>query len=135
MRGMGAEMRGLLQEIYLQDLVLALYGTYAERLRDPEGKRLIENYVRAEADRRRRIERYLAARSAPIPRGVRRLFTAAGTLYGRLTSILGTRVMLRIALSASESASRPSCGLLGDPSEPEIAYLAAMRARNECRLV
>jgi len=124
-------MRGLLQEIYLQDLVLALYGIYAARLRDPEGRRLIENYLRAETDRRRRIERYVAARRGAIPRPVRSLFTAAGTLYGRLTALLGTRVMLRIAYSASRRASRRACGLLGHRSDPEIAYLSTLRARNE----
>ena len=132
---MGAEMRGLLQEIYLQDLVLALYGIYAHRLRDPEGRRLIENYLVAEADRRRRIERYLADRRRPIPPRVRSLFAAAGTLYGRLTALLGTRIMLRIALSASRRASRRACGLLGDPADPEIAYLSTLRARNEGALL
>jgi hypothetical protein len=127
----GAVTRDLLQEIYLQDLVLALYGVYATRLRDPEGKRLIENYLRAETDRRRRIERYLTARRGPIPGRVRALFAGTGALYGRLTSLLGTRIMLRIALSASRRASRRACGLLGEPSDPEIAYLSTLRARNE----
>jgi len=124
-------MRGLLQEIYLQDLVLSLYGIYATRLRDPEGRRLIENYLKAESDRRRRIERYVASRGGAIPRPVRSLFSAAGELYGRLTSLLGTRIMLRIAFSASRRASRRACGLLGAPSDPEIAYLSTLRARNE----
>ena len=132
---MGAKMRGLLQELYLQDLVLALYGIYAARLRDPEGRRLIENYLRAETDRRKRIERYLVTRGAPSSRAIRRLFAAAGSLYGRLTSILGTRIMLRIALSASRRASRRACALLGIPSDPEIAYLSSLRARNEGELL
>src|SRR5206468_12023551 len=101
----------------------------------PEGKRLIENYLRAETERRRRIERYLVARGAAVPRAVRRLFAAAGTMYGRLTSLLGTRVMLRIALSASGRASRRACSLLGGPSDPEIAYLSTLRARNEGTLL
>ncbi len=127
----GAGIRGLIQEIYLQDVVLSLYGIYAARLRDPEGKRLIETYMGAEADRRARIERYLVARGALIPSGVRALFAAAGRLYGRLTSVLGTRVMLRIALSASRRASRRACALLGDPSNPDLVYLSTLRARNE----
>jgi len=131
----GAKVRGLLQEIYLQDLVLALYGIYAARLRDPEGRRLIEKYLVAETDRRKRIERYLASRAGPISPAMRSLFAAAGTLYGRLTSHLGTRVMLRIALSASRRASRRACALLGDPSDPEIAYLSTLRARNEGELL
>jgi len=131
----GAETRGLLQDIYLQDLVLALFGIYAGRLRDPEGKRLIGNYLRAEKERGKRIERYLAAHGAPITHPVRALFAAAGTLYGRLTSLFGTRVMLRIALSASRRASRRACGLLGERSDPEIAYLATLRARNEGELL
>src|SRR6266705_1165464 len=135
MSGASAGTLGLFQDIYLQDLVLSLYGVYADRLLDPEGKRLIEKYLRAETDRRRRIERYLAARGATMPRGVRSLFTAAGTLYGRLTSLLGTRVMLRIALSASRRASRRACALLGDPTSPELVYLSTLRARNEGALL
>ena len=128
---MDAGTRGLLQEIYLQDLVLSLYGIYAPRLRDPEGRRLIENYLRAETDRRRRIERIITARGGAVPRPVRSLFSSAGSFYGRLTSLLGTRVMLRIALSASRRASRRACSLLGGPSDPEIVYLSTLRARNE----
>ena len=135
MNGIGAEIRGLIQEIYLQDLVLALYGVYVVRLRDPEGTRAIETYLRAEHDRRGRIERFLLARGAPIPAGLRSLFAAAGGLYGRLTSVLGSRVMLRIALSASRRASRRACALLGDPSSPEIVYLSTLRARNEGALL
>jgi hypothetical protein len=133
--GTGAEIRGLIQEIYLQDLVLALYGVYAARLRDPDGTRVIGNYLRAERDRRNRIERFLLARGAPISPGVRTLFAAAGGLYGRLTSFLGSRVMLRIALSASRRASRRACALLVDPSSPELVYLATLRARNEGALL
>jgi hypothetical protein len=131
----GAEMRALLQEIYLQDLVLALYRIYADRLRDPVGRRLIEKYLVAEADRRKRIERYLADRRRPIPPLVRSLFAAAGSLYGRVTALLGTRVMLRIALSASRRAARRACVLLGDPTDREIAYLSTLRARNEGALL
>jgi len=133
--GTRAEMRGLIQEIYLLDLVLALYGVYAARLRDPDGTRVMETYLRAERDRRNRIERFLLARGAPIASGVRSLFAAAGGLYGRLTSLLGGRVMLRIALSASRRACRRACALLGDPTSPELVYLSTLRARNEGALL
>jgi len=131
----GTGIRGLIQDLYLQDLVLALYGVYAARLRDPIGTRLIETYLRAERDRRSRIERLLLSRGAPISPGLRFLFAAAGGLYGRLTSRLGSRVMLRIALSASRRASRRACALLGDPASPELVYLSTLRARNEGALV
>ena len=135
MDGTGAEIRGLIQDLYLQDLVLALYGVYAARLRDPEGTKVIETYLRAERDRRNRMERFLTARGAPIASGVRSLFAAAGGLYGRLTSLLGSRVMLRIALSASRRASRRACALLGGPTSPELVYLSTLRARNEGALL
>src|SRR5262249_32097298 len=106
MNGVGAEIRGLCQEIYLQDLVLSLYGVYAPRLRDPEGKRLIESYLQAEIHRQKRLERYLAARGASLSPAIRALFVAAGSAYGRLTSHLGTRVMLRMTLSSSRRAAR-----------------------------
>ena len=134
MDGTGAEIRGLLQEVYLQDLVLALFGVYAARLHDPDGARLIENYLRAEGDRRSRIERCLLARGARLPSRTRSLFAIAGAFYGRLTSRLGTRVMLRIALSASRRASRRACALLGEPRSPEIVFLSTLRARNESEL-
>src|SRR5262245_55601903 len=117
-----AETRGLFQEICLQDLVLSVYGSYAKRLRDPEGRRLIEQYLQSETDRRARIERYLSNRGATLSPSVRSLFAAAGKAYGRLTSLLGTRFMLRAALSSSRRASRRACGLLGAASSPEILY-------------
>lgn len=120
-----------MQELYLQDLVLSLYRVYAARLRDPEGRRLIEEYLRAETDRGRRIERRLSDRGTASTSPMRVLFAAAGRMYGRLTSILGTRVMLRIALSASQRASKRACALLGDPADPEMVYLSTLRARNE----
>jgi hypothetical protein len=132
--GTGAENRGLIQDVYLQDLVLALYAVYAARLRDPDGARAIENYLRAERDRRNRTERFLLARGVLVPPGVRALFGAVGGVYGRLTSLLGGRVMLRIALSAGRRASRRACALLGE-STPEIVYLSTLRARNEGTLV
>jgi hypothetical protein len=133
--GRSAEIRRLLQDIYLQELTLPLYRVYAGRLRDAEGKRLIENYLRAEADRRRRIEKCLSGRGTEASPAVRFLFAAAGSAYGRVTSMLGTRVMLRIALSASRRASRQACALPGDPSNPELVYLSTLRARNEGELL
>ena len=135
MPGSRADIRDLLQELYLQDLVLSLYGVYAGRLRDGDGARLIGAYLGAERARRQGIERSLAARGVPIPRGVRRVFAGAGALYGRLTSLFGTRVMLRIALSASGRAARRACALLADPTSPELLHLATLRARNEGELV
>ena len=135
MAGAGVEIRGLFQEIYLQDLVLSLYGIYAARLRDPEGSRPIENYLRAETFRQERIESYLVARGAPISPVVRSLFATAGAVYGRLTSLLGTRIMLRIALSSSRRAARRACGLLRVPSNPELLYLSTLGARNEGALL
>ncbi|OLC54032.1 MAG: hypothetical protein AUH92_04840 [Acidobacteria bacterium 13_1_40CM_4_69_4] len=135
MAGPSAENRGLLQEIYLQDLVLSLYRVYAARLQDPEGRRLIEDYLHAETDRGRGIERCLSVRHVVASSVARALFSGAGRLYGRLTSRLGTRIMLRIALSASERASKRACALLGDPGDPEIVYLSTLRARNEGELL
>ncbi|PYT16793.1 MAG: hypothetical protein DMF51_03830 [Acidobacteria bacterium] len=135
MSGPGAENRGLLQEIYLQDLVLSLYRVYTTRLRDVEGRRLIEDYLSAEIDRGRRIERRLAGRRVVPSSVMRAVFTAAGRLYGILTSVLGTRIMLRITLSASQRASKRACALLGRPSDPEIVYLSTLRARNEGELL
>ena len=125
------EIRPLLQEVYVQDLVLALYRVYVRRLADDGGRALIETYVRAEEDRRRRLERYLADRGAVPAAAVRAGFAALGTLYGRLTSWLGTRVMLRITLSASRRAARRACAGLGRQTSPERMFFATLRARNE----
>jgi hypothetical protein len=134
-QGSRAEIRGLLQELYLLDLVLPLYGVYTRRLRDAEGARMIGTYLGAERERRSRIERSLAARGIPVPRLARRLFAATGGLYGRLTSLLGTRFMLRIALSGSRRAARRACALLAEPSSPELLHLSTLRARNEGELL
>ncbi len=123
-------IRALTQEIYLQDLVLSIYRVYAARLRDAGGRAIVEDYLSAEEDRRRRIERYLAdhrASAAPL----RGIFARAGGFYGRLTSLLGTRIMLRIVLSASKRASRRACAALGSAPRPDLVYLATLRARNE----
>ncbi len=129
--GPGAEIRRFLQDVYLQEMVLSLYGVYAGRLRDPRGRRPIEKYLFAEHDRQRRVERYLSVRGAAASSAVRRLFAVAGNAYGRATSVLGTRIMLRIVLSASRRASSRACARLGDFPDPELVYLSTLRARNE----
>jgi hypothetical protein len=123
--------RLLAREIHLQDLTLALYGVYLPRIRDAGGRAILETYVRAEEDRRRRIERYLEARGGLPPPSVRGLFAAAGRLYGRVTSRLGTRVMLRIALSAAGRAARRACAAAAGQPTPELQFLATLRAKNE----
>ncbi len=125
------ETRALLQEVYVQDLVLALYGVYAGRLRDPRGKALLETYLRAEEDRRRRLERHLHGRGIVPAAAARSLFAGFGRIYGRASSWLGTRVMLRIVLSSSRRAARRACALLGAADRPDLLFLATLRARNE----
>ena len=128
-------VREIGREIYLQDLALAIYGVYLERLDDPGGRACLAAYLAAEAERRRRLEEALA-RAGHRPAGaIRRLFTAAGHAYGSVTSRFGSRIMLRIALSAGERASRRACDGLSAASTPEQQYLASLRARNEGDLV
>lgn len=127
----GGGIRALLQEIYVQDLVLSIYAVYVRRLADPGGRALIETYIGAEEDRRRRLLRYLAGREVIPGHFVRRLFATVGRIYGRLTASLGTRVMLRIALSGSRRAARRACAGLARSDEPDLVYLATLRARNE----
>ena len=129
------DVRELCQEIYVQDLALALYGVYVARLADAGGRACIESYLAAEALRRRRLEEALARTGGRPVAALRRLFAAAGRAYGRLTSWLGTRVMLRITLSAGRRASRRACSCLAAAATPERQYLAALRARNEGDLV
>lgn len=128
-------VRILFQEIYLQDLALGLYGVYLDRLRDAAGRALLETYVRAEEDRRRRIERHLQARGLAAPAGARRLFAAAGRAYGRITSLLGSRGMLRIVLSSSRRAARRSCAAIGGAGRPDLIFLDTLRARSVDALV
>lgn len=128
-------VRVLFQEIYLQDMVLGLYGIYLDRLRDAAGRALLEAYVRAEEDRRRRIERYLGTRGLAAPAGARRLFAAAGRAYGRITSLLGSRVMLRIVLSSSRRAARRACAAIGGEERPDLIFLTTLRARSVGELV
>jgi hypothetical protein len=124
------EIRALIQELYLQDLVLSIYRVFSGRLADPEGRAIVDRYLRAEEQRRLRIERHLAPLGARPARLVRLLFTGGGALYGRVASRLGTRVMLRIVLSASRRAARRACSSL-ENSRPDLIYLATLRARNE----
>lgn len=131
MQNPSGEFRPLLQELYLQDLTLGVYAVYVRRLRDAAGRAILQEYLRNESERRRRIEEYLARKGVPRPSGPGRLFATAGALYGRVTALLGTRVMLRIVLTASRRASRRACARLGPADRPEIAYLASLRARSE----
>lgn len=133
--GPGAAVRRLLQDIYLQEMVVSLYRVYARRLRDDGGKELIETYLKAESDRRRRVLAYLSGQGASASPAVRSLFAAVGSAYGRVTSCLGTRVMLRIALSATRGASKQACARLGDPAGPDLVFLSTLRARNEGELL
>ena len=123
--------RALLREIYLQDLVLSIYRVYAERIDDPEGRAILETYLRGEAYRGRRIADLLAAGGVTAPAAVRALFSAVGRLYGRATSWLGTRIMVRIIMSASQRAARRACAAVGAAAPPEAQYLATLKARNE----
>lgn len=126
------------REIYLQELVVAIYGIYLGRLDDDEARRIIGHYVKYEEDRRRRLEDHLARHGCAASVFVRRAFATAGRLYGRVTSWFGTRVMLRIVLSASRSASRRACHLADSAmrdEQPELRYLATLRARNEGELL
>lgn len=133
--GPGAAVRLLLQDIYLQEMVLSLYRVYARRLRDAGGRELIESYLAAETDRRRRVLAYLAGQGVSASPAVRSAFSVLGTAYGRLTSCLGTRVMLRIALSASRGASKQACARLGSQAGPDLVFLGTLRARNEGELL
>ena len=134
MAGASITSRALLQEIYLQDLVLSIYRVYMDRMGDREAREILGEYRRGEDYRGRRIKDLLAAGGTTTAAPVRALFSAAGRLYGRATSCLGTRVMLRIVLSASERASRRACAAVGAPASPEAQFLATLKARNEGEL-
>jgi hypothetical protein len=123
-------LRPLLQEVYLLDLVEGLYGVYVQRLRDNPAREILAAYLRVEADRRLRIMRFLEDRAIRPGAGVRRLFAGAGSLYGRATAWLGTRIMLRIAASSSRRASRGACAALGRVASPDLLYFAGLRTRN-----
>lgn len=134
MSGRSGQLREHQQEIYLQDLVLAIYAIYMKRLKDDEARRIIGHYLKYEGDRRRRTEDHLARHGSVVSAPLRRAFAAAGSLYGRITSWFGTRIMLRIVLSASRSASRRACVLVDSAMRgagPELQHLTTLRARNE----
>lgn len=124
-------VREICREIYVQDLALAIYAVYVDRLADAGGRACLETYLAAEAERRRRLQDAIARTGFRPADALRRLFAAAGRAYGGVTSRLGSRVMLRIALSASRRASRRACTGLSAASTPEQQYLAGLRARNE----
>jgi hypothetical protein len=130
MQARSGEQRALIQELYLQDFTTGIYAVYRKALRDAEGRRLLDGYLGAEAERRRRIEDHLGRAGVPAAPWPGRLFGAAGRFYGRVTSLLGTRAMLRIVLSASRRASRRACARLGPADRPDLAYLGMLRARN-----
>ena len=128
------EFRALLQELYLQELTLAVYGVYIRRLRDQGGRRILEDYLEREAERRRRIGDHLARAGQASGAGPGCLFRSVGTAYGLVTALLGSRVMLRIALSASKRASRRACEGVGPADRPDLVYLGTLRARSEADL-
>ncbi len=127
----GDAARALMQEIYLQELALSVYRIYLPRLRDPGGRAILETYLKGERFRTAQIETYLQRAGVVATPALRSLFRRAGALYGYLTASLGTRMMLRIILSASKRASRRACGALGDGSSPDLVFLSTLRARNE----
>ena len=127
----GGELRSLLQDLYIFDLSGAIYRAYTARLRDPGGRRILEEYLRAEEFRAARIEQHLTKLGATATPSIRRVFRGAGRLYGFLTSRLGSRIMLRIALSASRRSARRACAALGDAGRPDLLFLATLKARNE----
>lgn len=132
---MSRAARGLTQDLLLLDLVLAMHRAWMPRLEDEAGRGILAAYVRAEEDRRRRIDRHLGEIGAAPAAALRAAFTRAGRIYGRATSWLGTRAMLRIALSAATRAARRACAAMGDAPTPDLLYLATLRARNEGELV
>jgi hypothetical protein len=126
-----AANRALIQEVYLQDLALTIYGIYLSRLNDTAGCAILETYLRGERFRATQIETYLGRVGLHAAPAVRTLFRGIGQVYGHLTSLLGTRMMLRIILSASRRASRRACVVLGDTESADLLYLTTLRARNE----
>lgn len=127
--------RDLLRDLYLCDLGSAIHRSYAARLSDPEGRRILADHLRAEEDRARRIARVLETRGLPPATSLRRLFVLCGLAYGRLTALLGTRVMLRIVLSAGERAARGVCAAPEDAASPDLLYLTTLKARSREALV
>lgn len=134
MSGRRGQLREHQQEIYLQEFVLAIYSVYMKRLDDDGARRIIGHYLKYEEERRRRTEDHLARHGSIVSAPLRRAFSSSGRLYGRITSWFGARIMLRVVLSASRSASRRACVLVDSAMRGEGAesqYLATLRARNE----
>jgi len=127
----GEAARALMQEIYLQELALSVYRIFLPRLRDAKACAIIDTYLQGERFRTAQIETWLQRAGIDAAPALRSMFRAAGALYGYLTVWLGTRMMLRIILSASKRASRRACGALGDGSSPDLVFLSTLRARNE----
>ena len=127
----GEAARALMQEIYLQDLALSVYRIYLPRLRDAEACAILETYLRGEDFRAAQIEHHLRRQGLEPAAIVRLLFRGIGRIYGHLTALLGTRLMLRIVLSASRRAARGACRKLAEQSSPEVVFLDTLRARNE----
>ena len=127
----GEAARALMQEIYLQELALSVYRIYLPRLRDAKACAILQTYLKGERFRTTQIETWLQRVEVDAAPALRSMFRAAGALYGYLTVWLGTRMMLRIILSASKRASRRACHELGDGSSPDLVFLSTLRARNE----
>ena len=70
----GEEARALIQEIYLQDLALTIYGIYRSRLRDSRGREILSDYLRGEAFRGAQIAAYLERGGAVVPSAAIRSF-------------------------------------------------------------
>lgn len=128
----GDAARALMREIYLQELTLSIYRIYLPRLRDAQAAAILEAYLTGERFRASQIELYLGRKGLEPASFVRFLFRSFGRIYGRITVLLGTRLVLRIILSASKRASRGACASLGsEESPPDLVYLNTLRARNE----
>jgi hypothetical protein len=104
-------------------------------VRDPGGRLILEEYRRMEEERRKRITAHLEKQGVAVPPGPGTWLRRAGAIYGRATSLLGTRVMLRIALSSGERASRRACAAIGPADRPDLIYLATLRAKSAGDLV
>ncbi|MFQ5876488.1 MAG: hypothetical protein ACE5JH_02175 [Acidobacteriota bacterium] len=133
MTGDATRTRRLQQELFLQELVTAVYRVYAERIDDAGGRGILEDYLRRESQRRRQLQG-IGPRPPGAAARVGALFAAAGRLYGRVSALLGTRVMLRIVLSSSRRAARRACAEADRArrsARPDRRQLALMRARAE----
>jgi len=127
----GETARALMQEIYLQELALSVYRVYLPRLRDEDAGAILANYLKGEKFRTAQIELYLGRQGFEPASVLRHFFRWLGRIYGHLTALLGTRIMLRIVLSVSGRAARGACGKLAEQVSPDLVYLNTLRARNE----